>query len=211
MPKRERNAKLSLRDVEPKKQYYLIDRILQQVLEPKEQKRDRQLVRQAADIKEKELTFDLENNKARLSRLENQKNLMQAKYETETEISPVFTPKEIAALDTRRYQTTDKLEAERLAKIINHAEKNTSIERIGVLLNNAVKELENLPQISPERKPENSLINQKGPIRQSNDQTKEITSQNMTAENNIQLTQNQVKTEIFEREKTPFKDKGRTR
>ena len=202
---------VSLRDVEPKKQYYLIDRILQQVLEPKEQKRDRQLVRQAADIKEKELTFDLENNKARLLRLENQKNLMQTKYEIETEISPVFTPKEIATLDTRRYQTTDKLEAERLAKIINHAEKNTSIDRIGVILNNAVKEIENLPQISPERKPENSLINPKGPIRQSNDQTKEITSQNMTPENNIQLTQNQVKTEIFECEKTPFKDKGRTR
>lgn len=202
---------LSLRDVEPKKQYYLIDRILQQVLEPKEQKRDRQLVQIAADIKEKELMIDLENNKTRLSRLENQKNLMQAKYETETEISPVFTPKEIATLDTRRYQTTDKLEAERLAKIINHAEKNTSIEKIGVVLNNAVKELENLPQISNERKPENSLINQKSPIRQSNDQTKEITSQKMTAENNNLSVQNQVKTEIFEREKTPFKDKGRTR
>jgi len=202
---------LSLRDVEPKKQYYLIDRILQQVLEPKEQKQDRQLVRQAADSKEKELMIDLENNKARLSRLENQKNLMQAKYETDNEISPLFTPKEIAALHTRRYQTTDKLEAERLAKIINHAEKNTSIERIGVILNNAVKELENLPQISNERKPENSLINQKSPIRQSNDQTKEITSQKMTAENNNLSVQNQVKTEIFEREKTPFKDKGRTR
>lgn len=202
---------VSLRDVEPKKHYYLIDRILQQVLEPKEQKRDRHLVRQAADIKEKELTFNLENNKARLLRLENQKNSMHAKYEIETEISPVFTPKEIAALDTRRYQTTDKLEAERLAKIINHAEKNTSIERIGVLLNNAVKELENLPQISHERKSESSLINPKDPIRQSNDQTKEITSQNMTPENNIQLTQNQVKPPNFEREKTVSRDKGRTR
>lgn len=202
---------VSLRDVEPKKHYYLIDRILQQILEPKEQKQDRQLVRQAADIKEKELTFNLENNKARLLRLENQKNSMHAKYEIKTEISPVFTPKEIAALDTRRYQTTDKLEAERLAKIINHAEKNTSIERIGVILNNAVKEIENLPQISPERKPENSLINLKGPIRQSNDQTKEITRQNITPENNIQLTQNQVKPPNFEREKTVSRDKGRTR
>lgn len=202
---------VSLRDVEPKKHYYLIDRILQQVLEPKEQKQDRQLVRQAADIKEKELTFNLENNKARLLRLENQKNLMQAKYETDNEISPVFTPKEIAALDTRRYQTTDKLEAERLAKIINYAERNTSIERIGVLLNNAVKELENLPQISHERNPENSLINPKDLIRQSNVHTQEIISQNISAENNNQPTKNQAKTEIFEREKTPFKDKGRTR
>jgi hypothetical protein len=202
---------LSLRDALPKKQYYLIDRILQQVLEPKEQKRDRQLVQIAADIREKELTIDLENHKTRLTRLENQKNLMQAKYETETEILPVFTPKEIATLDTRRYQTTDKSEAERLAKIINHAEKNTNIERIGVILNNAVKELENLPHLSHERKSENFLINQKNPIRQSNDQTKEITSQNKRAENNNPSVQLQAKTEIFEREKTISRDKGRTR
>lgn len=202
---------LSIRDAQPKKQYYLIDRILQQVLEPKEQKRDRQLVQIAADIKEKKLTIDLENNKTRLSRLENQKNLMQAKYETETEISPVFTPKEIATLDTRRYQTTDKLEAERLTKIINHAEKNTNIERIAGLLNNAVKELENLPQISNERNPENSLINQKSPIAQSTNQTKEITSQKNQAENNNPSVQNQAKTQNFEREKMISRDQGRTR
>jgi len=202
---------LSLRDVEPKKQYYLIDRILRKVLEPKEQKRDRQLVRIAADIKEKELTFDLENNKTRLSHLENQKNSMHAKYETETEISPVFTPKEVAALNTRRYQTTDKSEAERLAKIINHAEKETSVERIGVLLNNAVKELENLPHLSNERKSESSLINPKGSIRQLNVHTQEIVSQNISVENNNQPTQTGVKTEIFEREKTVLRDKGRTR
>lgn len=202
---------VSLRDVEPKKPYYLLDRFLLQVFEPKEQKRERQLVKIAADIKEKELTFDLENNKTRLTCLEKQKNLIEAKYKTENETSPVFTPKEIAALNTRSYQTTDKLEAERLATIINRAEKNTGVERIGVLLNNAVKELENLPHLSNERKPENSLINQKSPIRQSNDHTQENTSQNISVENTFQPPQNQVKTQNFDREKMVSRDKGRTR
>lgn len=203
---------LSLRDVEPKKPYYLLDRFLLQVFEAKEQKRDRQLVQIAADIKEKELTIDLEHNKTRLSRLENQKNLMQAKYETETEISPVFTPKEIATLDTRRYQTTDKLEAERLAKIINHAEKNTSIEKIGVILNNTAKELENLfSHLSNERKPEISPLSQENALRQSKDKIQEISNKNISAENTFQPTPNQVKTQNFDREKMVSRDKGRTR
>lgn len=203
---------VSLRDVEPKEYFYLLDRFLLQVFEAKEQKQERKLVRQAADIKEKELTLNLESCQTRLSLFEKQKNLMKAKYETGNEISPVFTPKEIAALNTRRYQTTDKLEAERLAKIINQAERETNIERIGVLLNNAAKELENLfSHLSNERKPEISPLNQENALRQSKDKIQEISNKNISAENTFQPTQNQVKTQNFDREKMVSRDKDRTR
>lgn len=203
---------LSLRDAQPKKQYYLLDRILQKALETKEQKQERKLVHQAAKIKEKEMMLDLAKSETLLSRLENQKNLMQEKYDVKIEITPVFTPKEISALDSRKYQTTDKKEAEYLSKIITEAEKKTSVERIQDLLQGAAKELEALlPQISEKREPENSLLNQENPIRQLPDKTQEIASQIGAAEKNIQPTQDHVKIETIEREKTPFKEKGRSR
>ncbi|MEP6904362.1 MAG: hypothetical protein ABJA66_21775, partial [Actinomycetota bacterium] len=203
---------LSLRDVEPKKQYYLLDRIIQRTLETKELKQEREMVHQAAKIKEKEMMLDLAGFQTLLSSLENQKNLMQEKYGVGNEITPVFTPKEIAALDARKYQTMDKKEAEQLASIITEAEKKTSVERIQDLLQGAAKELEALlPQIPKKREPENSLLNQENPIRQLQDKTQEIASQNSAAEKNIQPAQNHVKIETTERVKTPFKDKGRSR
>jgi hypothetical protein len=203
---------LSLRDVEPKKQYYLLDRIIRRALETKELKQEREMVHQAAKIKEKEMMLDLAGSQTLLSSLENQKNLMQEKYGVKIEITPVFTPKEIAALDSRKYQTMDKKEAQRLAGIITEAEKKTSVERIHNLLQGAAKELEALlPQIPEKREPENSLLNQENPIRQLQDKTQEIATQNSAAEKNIQPAQNHVKIETTEREKTPFKDKGRSR
>ncbi len=203
---------LSLQDVAPKKHYYLLDKIIQKALETKEEKQERDLVRQAADIKEKELKLDLAACQTLLSRLENQKNSIQTKYELGKEISPVFTPKEIAALDARKYQTTDKREADQLAKIIIEAEKKTSVARIQDLLNNTAKELETLlPNLSKKLESENSPLIQKNAVRQLDDKTQEIGSQNISAENNIQPAQNYVKTEIIEREKTSFKEKGRSR
>lgn len=200
---------VSLQDVEPKKPYHLLDRILLQVFESKEQKHERELVRQAANTKEKILMMDLQNNKARLSRLESQKNEFQTKYGSKSEAAPVFTPKEIAALEARKYQTTDKQEAEQLAKIISEAEKNNRVERIQDLLNKAAKELETLsPQLLNEPESKNSPFNQNNPLRQTIIETQEIASQN-SAEKNIQPTSNQVKS--IEHEKTMVKEKGRSR
>ena len=203
---------VSLREVEPKKHFYLLDRIIQRALETKEEKLERDLVNQAATIKEKELTLDLTKSQTLLSRLENQKKSMQTKYNVGNEITPIFTPKEIAALDARKYQTADKREAERLADIITNAEKKNGVGRIQDLLNNAMKELETFfPNLSNERKPENSLLNQKNPTRQPEDKTKGIVSQNISAQNIIPPVQNQVKTETIEREKTISREKQRSR
>ncbi len=200
---------VSLRDVDAKKPYHLLDRILLQVFEAKEQKHERELVRQAANNKEKELTMDLESSKARLSRFENQKNELQVKYSSKIETAPVFTPKEIAALESRKYQTKDKQEAEHLARIITEAEKNNRVERVQDLLNNTAKELESLsPHLSNEREPENSPYNQKNPLRQATIENREIASQH-SVEKNIQPTSIQSKT--IENEKTIGKEKGRSR
>lgn len=200
---------VSLQDVEPKKPYHLLDRILLQVFESKEQKHERELVRQAANNKEKILVMDLQNNKARLSRLESQKNEFQTKTGSKSEAAPVFTPKEIAALEARKYQTTDKQEAEQLARIISEAEKNNRVGRIQDLLNNAAKELETLsPQLLNEPEPKNSPFNQNNPLRQAAIETQEIVRQD-SADKNIQPTSNQVKS--IQYEKTTVKEKGRSR
>lgn len=153
---------LSLRDVAPNNQYYLLDRILRKAFETKEQKQERDLVHQAANIKEKELTIDLAACQTLLSRLEQQKNRVLEQYSIKQEISPVFTPKEIAALGARKDQILDKREAARLAIIITEAEKKTGVGRIQDLLSNAAKELETLlPQLSKSREPEISPLDQK--------------------------------------------------
>lgn len=200
---------VSLRDVEPKKSYYLLDKILLQIFEPKEQKQERVLVRHAANNQEKELKLNLETCKIQLLHLENQKKELQTKYGSQIEIAPVFTPKEIATLDKRKYQTTDKLEAEQLSKIITEAEKRKRVERIQDLLNNASKGLETiLPNISIEIEPNNSPGNQLNSIRQPNHESQEITNQN-SAEKNIQPKSHQTKT--IEPEKSILRDKGRNR
>ena len=200
---------VSLRDVEPKKSYYLLDKVLLQIFEPKEQKQEREMVRQAANNQEKELKLNLETCKIQLLHLENQKKELQTKYGNQIEIAPVFTPKEIAALDKRKYQTTDKLEAEQLSKIITEAEKRNSVERIQDLLLNAESRLETiLPNISNEMEPNNSPSNQINSTRQPNHESQEITNQN-SAEKNIQLTSHQTKT--IEPEKPILRDKGRNR
>ncbi|HRH41586.1 MAG TPA: hypothetical protein PKY82_08085 [Pyrinomonadaceae bacterium] len=200
---------VSWRDVEPKKPYHLLDKILLQIFESKEQKHERELVRQAAKNQEKALMMDLQNNKARLSRLESQINEFQKKTGSKSEAAPVFTPKEIAALEARKYQTTDKQEAEQLARIISEAEQNNRVGRIQDLLNKAAKELETLsPQLLNEPEPKNSPFNQNNPLRQTTIETQEIASQN-SLEKNIQPTSNQVKS--IEHEKTMVKEKERSR
>lgn len=203
---------LSLREVEPKKHYYLLDTILQKVLETKEQKHERDLVRQAAKIKEKELAVNLETCHTQFSRLEKQTNEVQTKYGIKEEISPVFTPKEIAALDARKYQTTDKQEAQRVAKIITEAEKNNCVGRVQDLLNNAAKELETqIPHLSNKQEPANSPLNHKNPSLEPTIKTQVTASQIARAEKNIPPARNPVKTETIEPEKTILKEKGRSR
>lgn len=203
---------VSLRDIEPKEPYYLLDKFFLRAFESKEQKRERRLVYQAANNKVKELKSDLEDSQQRLSRLETQKNLLQTKYEIPKKITPVFTPKEIAALDARKYQTTEKHEAEHLAKIISEAEKNNGVERIQYLLKNAAKELEiNIPHLSNEREPKISPLNEKIFVSQTNDKFQEFASPNSATEKNTPPVQNQISNETIERNKTISREKGRSR
>jgi hypothetical protein len=65
---------VSLTDVEPRKHYYLLDSILEKALESKEQKNLRNLVRLAAEKKEKELAQDFSAAQNHTERLENQKS-----------------------------------------------------------------------------------------------------------------------------------------
>lgn len=156
---------LSLRDVEPRKHYYLLDRVLEKTLEPKKQKTRRDAVRQAAEKQEKEFDQNLKDAQNRVERLENQKDAMLEKFSAlRGEIQPIFTPKEIAALDVRAARRLDKAEAVRLEKIVSDAEKDNRIERIQDLLGTAAKELQihavNLTQNQePQLTPENNSRN----------------------------------------------------
>lgn len=211
-PKTGMTREVSLRDTQPKKHYYLLDTILQKVLETKEQKKSRDLVRQAAKIKEKELAVNLETCQTQFSRIEKQKTQIQTKYGIKEELSPVFTPKEIAALDARKYQTTDKQEAKQLAKIITEAEKNNRVGRVQDLLNNAAKELETqIPHLSNKLEQANSPLNPKNPSLEPTIKTQETASQIALAEKIFPPARNPVKTETIEPEKTILKEKGRSR
>ncbi len=211
-PKTGAEIELSLKEVEPKKHYYMLDNLLEMALETKEQKIERDLVKRAAQNKEKGLTLNLKNARNHLSRLENQKTAMLEKYSIENEIQPVFTPKEVAALVSRRIQTMDKSEAAHLEKIINQAEKNGCVERIQVLLQSAAKELQALsPTFAKNQETKISDFNDLTERGQTTGYGKEIPSQNPTVETTIPSSRNSAKTETIEREKTIVKEKGRSR
>jgi hypothetical protein len=209
-PKTGAEREVSLRDVEPRKHYYLLDSILEKALESKQQKTLREAVRQAAGKQEKELTQNLNAAKNRASRLENQKAEMLEKFPVAPpEIQPVFTPKEIAALDIRAARTLDKSEAVRLEKIVNDAEKNNCVERIQDFLGTAAKELQLLGvNLTKDQESKISLENDAPRERQTIGQTQETFVHNKIAEANLHTTGKSAETA---QEKTTVKEKGRTR
>ena len=109
---------VSLRDVEPRKHYYLLDSILEKALESKEQKNLRDVgASSRAKKRKRNLTQNFNDAQNRASRLENQKTRMLEKYSAAPEeIQPIFTPKEIAALDIRAARTIDKARSESARK-----------------------------------------------------------------------------------------------
>ena len=210
-PKTGTEREVCLREVEPRKHYYLLDLILEKALESKERKNLRDAVHQAARDKEKELTQNLKDAENRVSRLENQKTAMLEKYSgAAQEIRPIFTLKEVAALDIRAAKTLDKSEAGRLEKIVRDAETNNNVGRIQDLLESAAKKfqlqvpvLTNVPEskISPgnDATERGQLINQ----------SREISLQNPALDASVSVSQKPA--DEATREKTTIKEKGRTR
>lgn len=203
-------SEVSLTDVEPRKHYYLLDSILEKALESKEQKNLRDVVRQAAEKNETELGQTFSDAQNRASRLENQKSRLLEKYSVAPEeIKPLFTPKEIAALDVRAARTIGKSEANRLEKIVNDAEKDSRVERIQDLLAGAAKKIQVLaPDLT--RIGESKIVQKNDSIneRQTNNQSREIT--NFTVASDAKIRLNDRSTEPAH-EKIPVKEKGRAR
>lgn len=198
---------VSLRDVESRKHYYLIDSILERAFESKQRKELRKIVHQAAQKQEKELTKKLTDNQNRSLRLENQKARLREKYTGVPETLPIFTPKEIAALDMRAARTLDKSEAERIEKIISDVEKKGSVERLPNLLEAAAKELEILaPGLTKNLESKISRRNETTERQPTIDESQEINTQNITSDTNNRRDDKHAKTE-----KETFREKGRTR
>lgn len=200
----------SLRDVEPRKHYYLLDTILEKALESKEQKNLRESVRQAAEKKEKELAENCSNTQSRVERLENQKSRLLEKYSAvPEEIQPIFTPKEIAALDIRAARTIEKSEANRLEKIVNDAEKDSRVERIQDLLAEAAKKIQILaPDLAQSYESKILQNNDSVNGRQTNNQSREISEKRVASDANFSI--NDKSTEPTH-EKVTVKEKGRSR
>ena len=198
---------VSLRDVEPRKHYYLLDRVLENALETKQQKELRKIVHQAAQKREKELTLNLNNANNRQLRLENQKAMLREKYAGVPETEPIFTPKEIAALDMRAVRTLDISETERLENIINQAEKNNSVGRIHNLLEETAKKLEILaPHLTKDLESDFSRKNELNESRQTISESRKIYNQSLDSDKHIPAIHQQDKSE-----KEVVKEKGRTR
>lgn len=211
-PKTGEVKELSLRETEPKRFYYLLDRFLDRMLESKEQKGERDAVQKAARGKELELKGDLTDSQNRLSRLENQKTLMVEKYAVERDAQPIFTPKEIAALDAWKARTNNKSEADRIEKIITEAEKNNRVGKLQDFLESMAKDLEFLSpslaenletKISPE-----SGLNERRKVTKS---SQEISNQVSSFQPTDASSLRESKTEKIEPEKGKVKGKGRTR
>ena len=200
-------SEVSLRDVEPRKHYYLLDRVLENALETKQQKELRKIVHQAAQKREKELTLNLNNANNRQLRLENQKAMLREKYSAVPETEPIFTPKEIAALDMRAARTPHKSETERLEKIINQAEKNNNVNRIHNLLEETAKKLEILaPDLTKNLESGFSQLNEsKERLRTISESPKHYT-QSVDSDKNNPAIHQQDKSK-----KEEVKEKGRTR
>ena len=210
-PKTGAESEVSLRDVEPRKHYYLLDSILEKALESKEQKNLRDSVRQAAEKKEKELAQNLNAAQNRFERLENQKSGLLKKYSAvSTEVHPIFTPKEIAALDIRAARTIDKSEGNRLEKIVNDAEKDCRVERIQDLLAAAAKKIQILaPDLTQSYESKIVQKNDSKGERQTNNQSREISNLSV-ASDAVSLRINDKSAETTH-EKITVKEKGRTR
>jgi hypothetical protein len=203
---------MSLRDVESRKHYYLLDSILEKSFVTKEQKHLRDAVRRAAQNKENELEQNLMATQNFAERLENQKTAMLEKFSTANEIHPIFTPKEIAALDARADRTTDKSEAVRLEKLVGEAEKNGRVERLQHFLDSAAKELEVLaPALSKKQEPVISRQNHSTDERSAVGQSQEISNQIAVSETSVRTSDESTKTAAVTNEKATVKEKGRTR
>lgn len=203
---------VSLRDVEPRKHYYLIDSILERTFESKQQKELRTIVHQAAQNKEKELTKKLTDNQNRSLRLENQKAMLREKYAGVAETPPIFTPKEITALDVRAARTLAKSETERLEKIVSEAEKKIRVGRIHNLLEDTAKKLEILaPLLTLNLESKTSRQNDATQKQQTTSDSREIHNQSVASETIRLADHNSSKAEAVEPEKSVIKEKGRTR
>ena len=204
-------SEVSLRDVEPRKHYYLLDSILEKALESKEQKNLRESVRQAADKKEKELAQNFSDAQNRVERLENQKSRLLEKYSAvPDEVQPIFTPKEIAALDIRAARTLEKREANRLEKIVSDAEKDSRVERIQDLLASTAKKIQLLaPELTQSY--ESKIVQKSESIneRQTNNHGQEISNRSATSDA-VSLRINDKSAETTH-EKITVKEKGRAR
>jgi hypothetical protein len=203
-------SEVSLTDVEPRKHYYLLDSILEKALESKEQKNLRESVRQVADKKEKELAQNFSDAQSRMERLENQKSRLLEKYSAvPDEVQPIFTPKEIAALDIRAARTVDKSEANRLEKIVDDAEKESRVERIQDLLASTSKKIQILAPDLPQSY-ESKIVQKSDSIteRQTNNQSQEISEQRVASDANIRINDKSAETT---HEQITVKEKGRTR
>ncbi len=201
---------LSLRDVEPKKHYYLLDMILEKAMESKEQKNLRDAMRQAALNKEKELSENLDIAKNRALRLENQKEMMLEKYSVASgEIQPIFTPKEIAALDIRAARTLDKSEAARLEKIVGDAEKNNCVERLQDLLGATAKQLQLLaPVLTKTQESKISRENDSSRERETIGQSQEISIGGVASDASLRAKDKSAESTY---EKAAGREKGRIR
>lgn len=201
---------ISLRDVEPRKHYYLLDSILERALESKERKNLRESVRQAALSREKELSQNLNDAQSRVERLENQKSRTLEQYSAvQAEVRPIFTPKEIAALDVRAARTIEKSEANRLEKIVSDAEKDSRVERIQDLLASAAKSIQLLaPDLARVNELKIGEENGSARERQTKNQSQEVT--NRFADSTTSLRANHKSAEHTQ-EKITVREKGRTR
>lgn len=211
-PKTGATRDLSLFETEPRKHYYLLDNLLEKALESKEQKTDRQAVIEASQKKQQELAANLKTANDLAERLENRKTAMLEKFSVSEEIKPIFTPKEIAALDTRAVQTANKSEAERLEKLIRETEKNGRVAKIEDWLEAAANELEILaPGLV--RKPDLEISQNGGSSvgRQRVDMDLRITNQNPVLEISTRANDKSTEIETIKHENAAVREKGRTR
>ncbi len=201
---------ISLRDVEPRKHYYLLDSILERALESKERVKLRESVRQAALNREKDLKQNLNDARGRAERLKNQKTRMLEKYSAAAaEVRPIFTPKEIAALDIRAARTLERNEANRLEKIVNDAEKNSRVERVQDSLASVAKKIQILaPDLAQTQ--ESKIVQKNDSIndRQANNQNQETSHRSVASDTNFRINETSAEQA---HEKITVKEKGRTR
>ncbi|MGC2234966.1 MAG: hypothetical protein WA584_02225 [Pyrinomonadaceae bacterium] len=211
-PKTGEIRELSLHETEPKEYHYLLDRLLDRMLESKGQKQEHDAVRKAAQEKEIELKQNLNDSQNRVSRLENQQTAMFEKFAGGRDVQPIFTPKEIAALDAWKNRTNDKSEAAGLEKIITAAEKNNRVGKLQDFLESTAKDLEVFGQDLIENLEAKISHESDTTRRQSiNESSREISKQNFDFQRTETSNLQENKSEKIETEKAIVREKGRTR